>query len=163
MEERIAALLGVVHEEIRLYRDLIEHARHKTALLVRGCTDQILELHKVEETYSIQLRILESEISRLCSEICQALRIPRKEFTLLKLAEGAEPSVAEEIRAQTSLFRTLVAQLSSVNRRNMRLAESSLRYSRGMLDLLAGATGSYQGTGKLRALPAIPATISHQA
>jgi len=163
MEDRFSAILGIMREEIRLYRELMEHARRKTALLVRGKIDEILESNKTEETFNIQLRILESELSRLCSELCQAWRIPRNELTLLKLADGAEPSVAREIRSQTSLFRSLIEQLRSVNRRNRRLTESSLCHSRGLLDLLAGATGSYQGSGHLRPIPAIHATISHQA
>ncbi len=162
MENRISALLGIIREEIGVYRDLIEHARHKTALLVQGQADELLESNKIEETFNIKLRILETELIRLCSELAQVFNIPRSEFTLLKLAEGTEQAVAAEIQSQTSLFRNLIDQLKAVNQRNMKLVESSMRYSRGLLDLFCNATSSYQGTGLFMPLPAIRSTISHR-
>jgi flagellar biosynthesis/type III secretory pathway chaperone len=163
MEDRVSELLGIIREEISLYRDLIEHARRKTALLVQGSLQAILESNKVEETFNIKLRMLEDEVRRLCLELCQAFRLPREGFTLLKLAEGFEKPVAEEIKSQTGLFRNLIEQLKSVNQRNMKLIESSVSYSRGLLDLLANATSSYQATGLFRPIPAIQRTISHRA
>jgi hypothetical protein len=163
MDNHVSELLGIIREEVRLYRDLIEHARRKTALLVQGSVPAILESNKIEETFNIQLRMLENEMARLCLHLCQAFNIPREEFTLLKLAEGFEQPVAEEIKSQTGLFKNLIDQLKSVNQRNMKLVESSLSYSRGLLDLLANATSSYQGTGLFRPIPAVQTTISHRA
>jgi hypothetical protein len=163
MDERISDLLNIVREEIGLYRDLIEHMRRKTALLVQGRVDDILESNKIEETFNVKLRILENEMARLCFDLCQALKIPREEFTLLKLAEAVEQSLAVEIKSQTALFKNLITQLKSVTQRNMRLVERSIRYSRGLLDFLANATSSYQGTGLFKSIPAIQSTFSHRA
>ena len=163
MERRIAELLGLVREEISLYRDLIEHARRKTALLVRGSVGAILESNKVEETYNVKLRFLEAELLRLCSDLGAAFKIPSEEFTLLKLAEGLEAPVAAEIKSQTTLFKNLVDQLKAVNRRNMRLVDSSVCFSRGLLDLLSNTTSSYQGTGTFRPIPATQTAFSRQA
>ncbi len=162
MNNCISDLLRIIREEIDLYRDLIEHARRKTALLVNGRAEELLESNKVEETFNIKLRFLETEIGRLCAFLSRDLQIPRSEFTLLKLAAGAEPAVASEIRTQTSLFKHLLNQLKAVNQRNIKLAESSMRYSRGLLDLIANAAGSYQATGLFAPLPATRTTISHQ-
>ncbi len=163
MERRISDLLRIVREEIEIYRNLIEHARQKTALLVQGSVDAILESNKVDETFNIKLRILETEMARLCSDLCSAFKIPREEFTLLKLADGVEQSVAAEIKSQTSLFKSLFDQLKSVNQRNMRLIENSLHYSKGLLDLFCNATSSYQKTGLFKPHPASHTTFSHQA
>ena len=163
MNSRISDLLGIIREEIDLYRDLIEHARRKTAMLVHGRAEELLESNKIEETYNIKLRILESEMGRLCSDLSRGLNIPRTEFTLLKLAEGTEQSVAVEIRTQASLFKNLLEQLKAVNQRNMKLIESSMRYSRGLLDLLSNAAGSYQATGLFGPLPAIHKTSKRRA
>jgi hypothetical protein len=162
MEKLISDLLGIVREEIKIYRELIEHARRKTALLVQGHLEPLLECSKVEETFSIQLRMLENELVRLSRELCHLVKIPREEFTLLKLADGMDQSVAAEIRSQTSLFQNLIGQLKTVNQRNMKLIENSLNYSRGLLDFLADATTSYQGSGLLRPLPAGQSTISRR-
>ncbi len=162
MDNRISDLLRIIREEIELYRDLIEHARRKTALLVQGRAEELLESNKVEETYNIKLRILETEMGRLCTNLSGDLEIPRSEFTLLKLAEGTEPEVAAEIRTQTNLFRHILDQLKAVNQRNTKLAESSMRYSRGLLDLISNAAGSYKSTGLFGPLAAIHTTFSHQ-
>ena len=162
MDKHLAALLGVIREEIEVYRGLIEHARRKTALLIQGSAEDLLESNKVEETFNIKLRILETEMTRLCRDLAQVFNIPCAEFTLLKLAEGTEQAVAEEIRSQATLFRHLLDQLKLVNQRNRKLVESSMRYSRGLLDLISNATGSYQGTGLFVPLPAVRTTISHR-
>jgi len=162
MDKHLAALLGVIREEIEVYRGLIEHARRKTALLIQGSAEDLLESNKIEETFNIKLRILETEMTRLCRDLAQVFNIPCAEFTLLKLAEGTEQAVAEEIRSQATLFRHLLDQLKLVNQRNRRLVESSMRYSRGLLDLISNATGSYQGTGLFVPLPAVRTTISHR-
>jgi hypothetical protein len=163
METCVSELLGIIREEIQLYRDLIEHARRKTALLVQGRVLAILESNKVEETFNIKLRMLEEQMARLCTELCRTVNVPREEFTLLKLAEGLERPVADEIKSETGLFRNLIEQLKSVNARNMKLIESSVTYSRGLLDLLANATSSYQATGLFRPCTASQRTISHRA
>jgi hypothetical protein len=163
MDEQVAALMRVVREEIALYRDLIEHARRKTAILVRGSLEAILESNKTDETFNVKLRILEDEMGRLCQQLCQALQIRREEFTLLKLADGVEQSVAVEIRSQLNLFKHLVNQLKGINQRNRKLVESSLRYSRGLLDFIANATSSYQRDGLFKPYATAHSTISSKA
>ncbi len=163
MDDRISDLLGIVREEINLYRDLIEHARRKTALLVQGRVEAILESNKIEEAFNIKLRNLESEMVRLCHDLSQSFRIPREEFTLMKLAESLEQSLALEIRTQTTLFRNIVNQLKSVSQRNMRLIEKSIHYSRGLLALISNASGSYRQSGLFEPIPPIQPTFSERA
>jgi hypothetical protein len=163
MDKLLADVLRILREEIDLYRGLAEHARQKTALLVRGHMDAIMESNKTEETYSLKLRILEDEMSRLCGELCQAFKIPYEEFTLLKLVDGVSQSVAAEIKAQTILFKNLITELKSINHRNTMLIESSVRYSRGLLDFLHSTTGSYQQNGMFRPMAALQTTMSRRA
>ncbi len=163
MDERISDLLGIIRDEINLYRDLVEHTRRKTALLVQGRLEAILESNKIDETFNIKLRTLETEMGRLCLDLSQSFRIPREEFTLMKLADSLEQSLAEEIRAQTTLFRNIVKQLKSVSQRNMRLIERSIQYSRGLLALVANASGSYQQSGLFEPIPTVRPTFSQRA
>ena len=163
MDELVSAVLRIVKEEIGLYRELTTHARAKTALLVRGRLDAILESNKVDETFNLKLRMLEDEMSRLTIQICRALQIPREEFTLLRLAERSDPSTAEEIRSLATLFRNLVSQLKKVNQRNMRLIESSLHISRGLIDFISNATSSSQASGLLKPSSGSRSTISSRA
>ncbi len=163
MEEKISALMAVMREEIGLYRDLIAHARKKTALLVRGSLDALMESNKVEEAFNSRLRVLENDLKRLCSEIGQLLNLSREEITLLRLADGVKSPYADEIRSQSTLFKNLVEQLKQVNRRNIRLLESSLQYSRGLLDFIANATGSYEDSGLLKPCTPHQTRISSKA
>jgi uncharacterized protein YbbK (DUF523 family) len=163
MDERISALLEIIREEIDLYRDLIEHARRKTALLVQGCVDAILESNRAEEQFNARLRTLEMEMVRLCQELGQALRIPREELTLMKLADSFEQSLALEVKAQTTLFRNIVNQLKSVSRRNMRLIDRSIQYSQGVLALISNVSSSYRRTGLFESMPSVQPTFSQRA
>ncbi len=163
MDKLLLDVLRILREEAGLYRELIEHARHKTALLVRGYVDDILESNKAEETFNLKLRILENEMSRLCRELCQMFSIPHHEFTLMRLADGLSQPIAAEIKAHAILFKHLIDELKSVTYRNRRLIESSVRYSRGLLDLLCGSTGSYQHDGSLRHAPPVQTTLSRRA
>ena len=163
MTDPISALLGIVREEINLYRDLVEHARRKTALLVQGSVDAILESNKIEEVFNFKLRTLEMEMARLCQELCRTFQIPREEFTLMKLAESIEQPLALEIRSQTTLFRNIVKQLKSVNQRNRMLIEKSLHYSRGLLAIFSNASGSYRQDGLFEQIPSIQPTFSQRA
>jgi hypothetical protein len=163
MDRLISELLGVIREEINTYRDLIEHARRKTALLVKGRVEAILESNKAEEAFNVRLRELEREMARLCRDLCKNFGIPREEFTLIKLADRLEQSLALEIKSQTTLFRNIVKQLKSITQRNMRLIEKSVHYSQGLLDLFSNATSSYQQTGLFKQVPSIPPTFSQRA
>lgn len=163
MKDQASDLLDIIREEINLYRDLVEHTRRKTALLVRGSVDSIMESNKVEEAFNSRLRALESEMTRLCRELGQAFRIPWEEITLMKLAENFEHSLATEIRAQTALFRNIVRQLKSVTERNMKLVEKSMHYSCGLLALFSNASGSYRQNGLFEQIPPVPPTFSQRA
>jgi hypothetical protein len=163
MDDRISDLLGIIRDEISLYRDLIEHARRKTAVLVQGRVEAILESNQIEETFNIKLRTLETRMKGLCQDLSKSFRIPREEFTLMKLADNIEESFAQEIRTQTTLFRNMVNQLKSVTQRNMRLIEKSLHYSRGLLACISCVSGSYKHTGLFESIPSIQPTFSQRA
>jgi hypothetical protein len=163
MSDPISDLLGIVREEINLYRDLVEHARRKTPLLVQGGVEAILESNKIEETFNSRLRILELEMKRLCCDLGRAFRIPREEFTLMKLADNLDQSLAQELRSQATLFRNIVKQLKSVSRRNMRLTEKSILFSRGLLEFISNASGAYRPNGLFEQIPSIQPSFSQRA
>lgn len=163
MDDRISDLLGMVREEIALYRDIVEHARRKTALLVQGRVEAILESNKIEETFHLQFRALETQRSRLCEDLSQAFRIPREEFALIKLAEHLQQPLALEIRTQIVHLRNIAQQLKSVSNRNRKLIEKSLLYSKGMLAHISNASGSYQQSGMFETIPSIPPAFSQRA
>jgi hypothetical protein len=162
MDARISDLLKIVQEEICLYRDLIEHERHKTALLVQGRPEAILESNRTDETHNARLRALETEMIRLCQDLCGSFQIPREDFTLLKLADCLEQSLAQEIRSQTTLFRNIVKQLKSISQSNRRLMEKSIHYSRGLLALISNVVGSYRQTGLFDPIPSVQPTFSQR-
>jgi hypothetical protein len=163
MDAKISDLLGIVREEINLYRDLMEHARRKTALLVQGRLEAILESNRIEEMFSAKLRELETNMAHLCIDLSQAFGIPREEFTLMKLADSLEQSLSLEIKSQSALFGNIVKQLKAVNQRNRKLIETSLRYSDGLIALFSNATSSYQPTGLFEPIPLIQPTFSQRA
>jgi hypothetical protein len=163
LDDNISDLLRIVREEVNLYRDLMEHARQKTALLVQGRAEAILESNRIEEMFIARLRELEMEMIRLCTDLNKTFRIPREEFTLMKLADSLDKSLALEIKSQNTLFGNIVRQLKAINQRNRKLIEKSLRYSEGLMALFSNATSSYQPTGLFESIPQIQPTYSQRA
>jgi hypothetical protein len=163
MDDRVSDLLGIVRKEINLYRELIEHARLKTALLIQGRVEAILESNKVEEAFNLQLRDLETEMVRLCHDLSESFRIPREEFTLIKLSDSLEQSLALEIRTQIILFRNMVKQLKTISQRNRKLMEKSLHFAQGLLALISNASSSYKPTGMFEPIPSTQPTFSQRA
>lgn len=159
----ISDLLGILRQETCLYRDLLEHARQKTALLIQGHVEAIQDSNKVEEMINARIRLLETEMACICRDLGQAFRIPRGEFTLMKLADNLEQSLACEVKSEAAIFRTIVKQLKSVNQRNRRLIDKSVRYSEGLLALISNATSSYQPTGLFESIPKMQPTFSQRA
>jgi hypothetical protein len=147
MDDRISDLLKIVQEEICLYHDLAKTTRHKTDLLMQGCAEAILESNRADERHCSRLRTLEMERSRLCQDLGRSFRIPRREITLMKLADYFEPSLALELRTQATLIRDAVKQLKSISQRNIKLIERSMGYSQGLLALFSNAGSSYRATG----------------
>jgi hypothetical protein len=76
MDIRISDLLEIVQEEVRLYRELIEHTQRKSSILVQGCVETILESNRVDEMYHAKIRALENKRVRLCQDLSRSLRIP---------------------------------------------------------------------------------------
>jgi hypothetical protein len=163
MEDRISDLLGIVREEIQLYRDLVEHAREKTSLLVQGRVDAILESNKIGEELLFQLQGMEMKRVSLCNDFILAFGIPREEFTLNKLAERLELPHALEIRTQIKLFQNVAKQLKNIGMRNQKLTDQALNYSKGMMMVIANASGAYQSSGVFEKIPAIMPTFSQRA
>ena len=163
MKDPISDLLGIVRKEIILYRELMEHVRRKTTLLAQGRVDAVLESNRIGELYIGRLRTLETALAQLCNDLSSSFGIPREEFTLMKLAESLQQPLALEIRTQTALFGNIVKQLKTINQRNRRLAEKSLRYSEGLLAIFSNATSSYQPTGLFEPIPQIQPTFSQRA
>jgi hypothetical protein len=163
MTDPVSDLLGIVREEIVLCRDLVEHAKRKTVLLVQGSVEEILESDKVEQTLNSKLCLLEREMQGLCLDLSRAFRIPREEFTLMKLADRLEPPLALDIRSQAALFRDLVQQLKSISRRNVRLIEKSMKCFRDLSALICNASGSYKQNGFFEQIPSAQPTFSRRA
>jgi len=126
MDERICRLFGIIGQEILLYRNLTQHARRKTALFFKGKAGEIREYQKIEAGFNCRLRNLENELKYLTGDLGKTLGIPAEEFTLLKLADHLEQSIAREIRRRVLLFFGIVQQLRSLNRRHVRLMKGTL-------------------------------------
>jgi hypothetical protein len=163
MDERISDILGVLEEEIGLYRDLVGHAAKKSALLAEGRIEAVLESNKIEETFVIKLQFLEIELKRLCSEIGRNLGIECEEITLTELANKLEQPESREISRQIARFRKIAKELKAVTQRNLMLAEKSIVYSRGLLRLIFNATSPYQRTGLFGSIPSMQPTFSRRA
>jgi hypothetical protein len=81
----------------------------------------------------------------------------------MKLADCLDPSLALELKTQTTLLRNIVKQLKSISRQNIRLMERSIHHSGGLLALISNALGSYRHTGLFDPIPSVYPAYSQRA
>ncbi len=162
MHERISALLGLIQEETRICRELLDHARQAAAALRRGGPGRVLENGRLQEACGARLRLLQTRLASVCRDAGRGLGIPDEGVTMEKIAGRLETETAAEVRARAALLGSLVAELQSLNRKNRRLAERSSCHSRGLVALVANATGAYRPSGSLEPAPAAFPTFSRR-
>lgn len=163
MADLVAELLRIVGEQIDVCRALVVHARHRTGLLASADVEALLASNRIEEEFCAKLQRLEKERASLCHDACSALGMLPGEFTLMKLTEKLDHPSAGELRSQANLLKSIVKELRSVTRRNMRVIEKSIAYSQGLLALMSEASSGYQQTGLLQSIPSVRPTFSQRA
>jgi len=163
MADLVAELLRIVGEQIDVCCELAALARRRTELLVSGDVEVLLESNRIEEEFCTKLQGLEKERAALCHDACSALGMLPGEFTLMKLIEKLDHPAAGELRSQANLLKSIVKELRSVTRRNMRLIEKSIAYSQGLMALMSEASSGYQQTGLLQSIPSVRPTFSQRA
>lgn len=161
MNEQIPELIGILRDEIRFYHDLLECEQRKTTLLAGGHVEELMECNKTEEECVIRLQELETKRLHLCEKLCQEHGIPRKEFTLARLAESL--CNQNELDESATLLRNIVQSLQVVGARNRDLIEKPLRYAEGMLTIFSNAAGPYQPNGTFNAEASVHPTFSQNA
>jgi len=162
MKEQIPELLGILRDEISLYRGLLDCEERKTVLLTDGQVEELLECSKNEEDGIVRLQELEAKRLRICEELCKKLQIPREEFTLARLAKFLdEPTI--ELDESAAILRGVVQHVQVVGTRNRNLIEKPLRYVEGMLTIFSNAAGPYQPNGTFNAEASVQPTFSQNA
>ena len=161
MKEHIPELLGIMRDEIRFYRDLLECEQRKTTLLAGGHLEELMECNKAEEENILRLQELEEKRLRLCDKLCEELQIPREEFSLARLTEFLDSP--HELDESAALLRNVVQSVQVVGARNRDLIEKPLRYVEGMLTIFSNAAGPYQPNGTFSAKASVYPTFSQNA
>jgi len=161
MKEQISELLGILHDEIRCYHELLECEQRKTALLAGGRVEELIECNKTEEESVIHLQKLETKRLCLCEGLCEELQIPREEFTLTRLAEFLDNS--NELDESAAVLRNLARNVQVVGARNRDTLEKPLRYVEGMLTIFSNMSGPYQPDGTFNAEASVYPTFSQNA
>jgi hypothetical protein len=161
MNERIPKLLGIMREEIQLYRDLLECEQRKTTMLAGGYVEELMECNKTEEDRVVRLQDLETKRLRLCEKFCEDLQIPCEEFTLARLAELLDSPY--EFNESAALLREAARGVQVVSARNRNLIEKPLRYAEGILAIFSSAAGPYQPNGTFNAEASVHPTFSQNA
>ena len=162
MTEQIPELLGILRDEVRFYRELLECEQRKTAMLTGGLVEELMECNKTEEESIVRLQELETTRLRLCDNLCEALGIPREEFSLTRLAESLDDST-RELDECAVLLHGIVQGVQVVGARNRGLIEKPLRYAEGMLAIFSNAVGPYQPNGTFNTEASVYPTFSQNA
>jgi flagellar biosynthesis/type III secretory pathway chaperone len=146
-------LADVLQKEVEVYGELREAVAQEREVIMKPSLEALHESNSRKETCVLKTRLLEEVRSSLTDRIASHLGIDEGEMTLSGLLSHASPQQRKRLGECQSALRALVTDIAGMNSRNERLIESSIRFSEGAVNFLAGMMSSgsvYAESGRLR-------------
>lgn len=146
-------LADVLQKEVEVYGELREAVAQEREVIMKPSLEALHESNSRKETCVLKTRLLEEVRSSLTDRIASHLGIDEGEMTLSGLLSHASPLQRKRLGECQSVLRALVTEIAGMNSRNGLFIESSIRFSEGAVNFLAGlmCSGSvYAESGRLR-------------
>ncbi|MDX1763396.1 MAG: flagellar protein FlgN [bacterium] len=151
-EELITSLLDVLHEEIVLYRSLVDLLTEEQATLMAADVETLEEIEKRKETIGLRIRLLEETRRGLNDHLKRCIALPEGEVTLTAVIAVSEGAVRNQLSACQAELRGLLASVSSLVKFNERLVGRSLAFLRTAVSIMGSQDQDlavYGDTGSL--------------
>lgn len=135
-EESIKSLLDVLHEEIVLYRSLVDLLTEEQTALMAADIEALEEIEKKKETMGLRIRLLEESRQGLSDDLQRIVPLPVGEVTLTAIIAASEGMTRHRLRECQSELRGLFNTVSSLVKLNERLVGRSLAFLRGAVSIM---------------------------
>ncbi len=146
-------LFGILDEQIKVYRMLLEVVRREKEILIAARLDELNENNRNKETLLLKAKDLEGKRVLEAEKVAQALGMPQEqEPRLLEMAHLVDAVTGERLRSLHSVLDLLLKRVQSFNRQNEILVQSALENITGAMNALRDTLkerGTYQRQGAL--------------
>jgi len=136
MNEVWGNLLTVLTESVTLYNDLLLLGEEKRRALVEADTAELDAITRREELRILDGTRLEERRAKATAALATRYHLTDKKIALSRLAEVAEPVMADQIRALGAELDVVVNQLVRLNETNAALIHQALNFVHYNLNLL---------------------------
>jgi len=138
--ERLAQLLAVMEEQVKVMSDLTALSKKKSQLLVGGNLDQLDILLRGEQALIWQMGKLEEKRFTLQVDLAAQLAIHPSQLTLEQLVAAAPTDYGDRCQAVAERYGAAATDLTHANQLNTELVQQAMAYVDFSLQLL-GARG----------------------
>jgi flagellar biosynthesis/type III secretory pathway chaperone len=152
-ESLVDSLVDVLWKEVEVYRELRESVSQEHRVLLKPSLEAIHASNARKETCLLKTRLLEEVRAGITHRLCRELGIGQEEITLTALLSHVSPRQRKPLAECQAVLRSLVTEITGMNRRNGLLIESSIQVSEGVMqfftNVISGGS-TYAESGQLK-------------
>lgn len=148
----MTSLIGVLEEEIKIYRTLLDIVRKEKDILISANLDDLNENNRAKEAMLLKIRALEAQRLKNAVEVYQALNLNGEQPRLLEIARHVDDETAEKLRNVHSVLDLLLRRIQEFNRSNEDLVQSALHNVTGAMNAIKSSVQekpTYQKKGEV--------------
>ena len=144
-DQAVLELIDILDRQRELYQRLLEIAKAKQPVLVKGDLAKLEEFTKQEEQIVVQVGKLEEQRSRVHQALANHFHFPEPEITLSEIAAKVSAELSDKLSQVGDGLKDTLNELKDVNNLNSVLIKQSLDYIEFTVNLITsiGETPSY--------------------
>lgn len=165
-QELVNVLVGVLEEQIRVYRHLLDVVRKEKDILVAANLDDLNENNRTKEAMLIKIRTLEAQRLEAAGQLYQSLNLQGEHPRLLEMARHLDNASADKLRNIHSVLELLLKRVQEYNRQNEALVQSALNNITGAMNEIKGTLSdkpTYQKKGEVEGVTQAGQLVSREA
>lgn len=144
-DQAVLELIDILDRQREFYQKLLEIAKAKQPVLVKGDLAKLEEFTKQEEQIVVQVGKLEEQRSRVHQALANHFHFPEPEITLSEIAAKVSAELSDKLSQVGDGLKDTLNELKDVNNLNSVLIKQSLDYIEFTVNLITsmGETPSY--------------------
>ena len=145
VDQTVLELINILDRQRELYRKLLEIAKNKQPVLVKGDLAAIERFTKQEEKFVVGVGKLEEQRSRVHQALANHFHVPEAEMTLGDIALRVGAELGDKLTQVGDCLKDILNELKDVNNLNNILIKQSLDFIEFSVNLISsiGETPSY--------------------
>jgi hypothetical protein len=140
-------LSELLHQESKIYEDILQISKNKTKIIVEGKVSELESVVKLEQTLVIKLGKLESQRESIVQKISEQMGLNKAELTLSELITHVKGEELQKLKICQGNLINNVNELKGSNELNSKLIKSSLDYIEFSINIMAGASAASNNYG----------------